>query len=296
MSLGLPVPDFGSDDDPADFCTPCCTPLSSRVSTLTRDEYHELCEVRGLQFQSKSPIRCTGNSGVYRAVAQDGTVFAAKVTIHKERALQEFKKRTTIDDSPFLVQSVNFFETSTKALLLMEFCADGDITSSKLSEDVVWQLIHNIANALAIVHAAGWMHLDISPGNILRANGLFKLADFGTLTQIGKFQQGNEGSGPYVSREALEFPQGHAVSPQTDIFSFGVVLLEVLTGRYAPRGGFSGYRKLREGQIGLKSRGYECNCSRELAGLVNAMLAVDPSQRPTAIQLVDCAFRKLSQR
>jgi membrane-associated tyrosine/threonine-specific cdc2-inhibitory kinase len=132
------------------------------------------------------------------------------------------------------------------------------------------------------------MHLDVSPGNILRGQGLFKLADFGTLTQIEQFEEGKEGAGPYVSPEALDFPRGRfPVSTQTDIFSFAVVLLEVLTGKWAPRGGSLSYSSLRSGLIGIGSKGYECNCSPEMMTLVNQMLSIDPSQRPTAESLVE---------
>ena len=149
-------------------------------------------------------------------------------------------------------------------------------------------MIHDIGNALFQLHNSGWMHLDVSPGNILVADDVFKLADFGTLTMIGKFVEGNEGAGPFVSPEALAFPCGQfPVGAPTDIFSFGVVLLESISRQLAPRGGCDGYAKLRRGDIMLGSPGYPTNgCTEELVSFVNLMLSVNPNNRPTAADLV----------
>jgi serine/threonine protein kinase len=79
------------------------------------------------------------------------------------------------------------------------------------------------------------------------------------------------------------------VNAQTDIFSFGVVLLEALTGQLAPRGGSDGYRRLRRGELGLGSPSYICSCSDDLTILVNAMLSTDPNDRPTSQNIVEIA-------
>jgi membrane-associated tyrosine/threonine-specific cdc2-inhibitory kinase len=169
----------------------------------------------------------------------------------------------------------------------MELCPCGHIAHQHLAEDTVWQLIHDIASGLLRVHESGWMHLDVSPGNILKGEDMFKLADFGTLTKCGSFAEGCEGAGPFVSPEALDFPRcPFPVNGQTDIFSFGIVLLEALTGRLAPRGGSHGYGRIRKGDLVLGDQQYKCDCSEELIQLVNAMLSVNPTERPTAADLI----------
>ena len=90
----------------------------------------------------------------------------------------------------------------------------------------------------------------------------FMLADFGKLKRINNFSEGDEGAGPYVSPEALTFPYGkYAVTSATDIFGFGVVLMEAALGKNAPRRGFKGYLRLRNGEIGHGSGIYKINCS-----------------------------------
>jgi serine/threonine protein kinase len=80
------------------------------------------------------------------------------------------------------------------------------------------------------------------------------------------------------------------VTGQTDVFSFGVVLMEALTGQMAPRGGSEGYRRLRRGEIRVGVQPYLSDCSDDLAAIVNAMLSVDPAERPTPRQLVELSM------
>jgi serine/threonine protein kinase len=203
---------------------------------------------------------------------------------------KEQAKRDSLPRNAFLLETIDCFELGNKAVLQMEFCRLQDISAYQFDEHDTWQLIHNIGSALTVVHDAGWIHLDVSPVNILRAEDRFKLADFGTLIRIGEFEEGKEGAGPYLSPEALAYPFGrYSVSAPTDIFSFGLVVVEALTGKFVPRGGCEGYQRIRKGQMRLGSEAFPSDCSDGMKILVNAMLAVDPSNRPTAQMLVAIA-------
>jgi serine/threonine protein kinase len=299
---GFPVPDFGSDTDD-DMPFRDLSPVPPPRLDLTRQDFTELSAKSGLTFNPEERRSSTSNSYVYVAQSADGRRWAVKITPHASRAELEASNRKALPENEFIVWTVDIFLVRSKALLQMELCEDGDLNSilgsmpdHRLPERDAWQLLFNIANAFIVLHERGWMHLDVSPGNILRGGGLFKLADFGTLTKIGHFAEGNEGAGPYVSPEALAFPNSEfEVNGQTDIFSFGVVMLEMVTGRLAPRGGTStNYLPLRCGEIQLGSGRYECDCSMELRVIVNEMLARDPSERPTARDLLERATAGLA--
>jgi membrane-associated tyrosine/threonine-specific cdc2-inhibitory kinase len=249
-----------------------------------------LSEIYDLNLETSIPIRCTSNSVVYKATS-NGESWAVKITSNRRRVEEEYAKRIELGNSPYLVRTVSLQHISHKSVLQMEYCPFGDLAKLQLPEKDVWQLMNNIGNALEHVHAAGWIHLEVSPGNILRADDSFKLADFGTLTKIGHFSEGCEGAGPYVSPEVLAFPFGrHGVTGQTDVFSFGVVLLETLTGQAAPRGGSEGYGRLRRGEIAVGIRPYEADCSEQLGRIVNTMLRANPGERPTPRQLVELSM------
>lgn len=284
MLEGFPLPDLDFDmpeDDVSYFR------IEESSHKLNDEDYNELCENNGLVIENTEPIRSSNNSSIYAAKSPvDGKTYAVKIADRKQRILDEFERQKQIKESPYLVKSVSFMESPTKAMIQMEYCKNGDIRNLYLAEEAIWKLIHDIGNALATIHNDGWMHLDVSPGNILIGKRCFKLSDFGTLTPIGQFEEGLEGAGPYVSPEIFTFPDS-IVGTATDIFSFGVVLLEAATGRQAPRGGSELYTKIRTGEVFIGDEHYPCEFSEGLINLIRSMMNPDPDQRPTANQLIE---------
>ncbi len=94
-----------------------------------------------------------------------------------------------------------------------------------------------LAGALAAAHAAGIVHCDVKPANVLVSRpGTVKLVDFGIakLVSAEAASDGTTAGTPaYMSPEQT---RGHAVDARTDLWSLGVVLYESLTGRRPFRG------------------------------------------------------------
>jgi Tol biopolymer transport system component/predicted Ser/Thr protein kinase len=126
--------------------------------------------------------------------------------------------------------------------LVMEY-VEGKPLAGPLPLEEALRLASQIADALDAAHRKGIVHRDLKPANILVAKGGVKLLDFG----LAKFQEqpaadGNTatialtkdnailGTLQYMSPEQL---QGKPVDARSDIFSFGLVLYEMITGKPA---------------------------------------------------------------
>jgi hypothetical protein len=97
-----------------------------------------------------------------------------------------------------------------------------------------------LADALGYVHSRGIVHRDVKPGNVLLADdGRVRLGDFG-IARIMEHTTGHTASGVTIGTATYLAPEqvdeqfaGGAISPATDVYSLGLVLLEALTGRCA---------------------------------------------------------------
>ena len=124
--------------------------------------------------------------------------------------------------------------------LVMEYL-DGVPLKGPLPVKKVLEYAAQILDALDAAHGKGIVHRDLKPGNILVTKQGIKLLDFGLAKESGPSkdadvtqsitQQGQiVGTLNYMSPEQL---QGKEADARGDIFSFGVVLYEMLTGKLA---------------------------------------------------------------
>ena len=132
----------------------------------------------------------------------------------------------------------DYGEEDGSAYLVMELVPGEPLSSiiereKTLSIDRVLDIVGQTAAALQAAHAAGLVHRDIKPGNMLiTPEGRVKITDFGIariadqvpLTATGQVM----GTVQYLSPEQAS---GHAASPSTDVYSLGIVAYECLTGK-----------------------------------------------------------------
>ena len=123
----------------------------------------------------------------------------------------------------------------TQMFIVMEF-VDGQTLQEKKSSITQKQAIDyaiQIAEGLAAAHEKGIVHRDIKPENIMiRKDGIVQVMDFGLAKLMGVSRLTKQGSTVgtlgYMSPEQV---QGQETDHRSDIFSFGVLLYEMLTGR-----------------------------------------------------------------
>jgi serine/threonine protein kinase len=276
----IPLPDFSCLDlFPTAFAMHADVPSSGQPAC----DIPAVIAIFGFRLMDPEPLRCTSNSSVFAACDSLDQPCALKVSRFHQRLISEYENRILLGDHKFLVASHDIYQDDRYTVLQMELCPDGDILAQQLSEIDCWRLLAAVADALQCIHDLECMHLDVSPSNIFRSHGQFKLGDFGTVRVIGDFRQGDEGAGPYAAPEVFGAPE--LVTGQADIFSLGVCLLEAASGFFAPRGGELKYRALRQGELSLGWGMYPCSYSTKLIEVVNAMLIPVPERRPHAALL-----------
>ena len=125
--------------------------------------------------------------------------------------------------------------------LVMEYI-DGPILTGPMPVPDAQRLAGQIAEALAAAHRKGIVHRDLKPANILISESGAKLLDFGLALIDGPasidatMSVALSQSGAVVGTVAYMSPeqaQGHTVDVRSDVFSFGAVLYEMLSGRRA---------------------------------------------------------------
>lgn len=109
---------------------------------------------------------------------------------------------------------------------------------ARLSQNEAAEIAAAVAEALHYTHTKGLVHRDIKPSNILLdASGKPRVADFGLALKEETFGKGPQvaGTPAYMSPEQAR-GEGHRIDGRSDIFSLGIVMYEMLTGRRPFRG------------------------------------------------------------
>ena len=129
-------------------------------------------------------------------------------------------------------------EVDGRPYLSLRWVTGGDLAArlrgtAGLEPGVALDILGQVAAALDAAHARGVVHRDVKPANVLLEGGHAWLTDFGagkdleardTRTATGHWL----GTVDYVAPELLD---GAQASPRSDVYSFGCVLFETLTGR-----------------------------------------------------------------
>ena len=147
-------------------------------------------------------------------------------------------------ESDWLVHSYSNGRVDGNPYIVMEFCPGGDLRSKRNIKKInLTSIDSNILCGLRDLHRCGKVHRDLKPDNVLfRADGTAVLTDFGIsgdqnkrMTERGWLGKPKQifGTYAYMPPEQVSPPRGGSatVLPTTDIFSFGVMMYELLVGR-----------------------------------------------------------------
>lgn len=205
---------------------------------------------------------------------------------------------------PNIVRVYDFGKLLENYFIAME-CVDGkDVRNvlrkvvrrkEQLSEVICAYLAHEVCKGLEYAHTKtdingnpyGIVHRDISPANVLVSyEGEVKVADFGIAKAEGNAYQTRDGmlkgKFEYMSPEQA---QGKEIDQRSDLFSVGIILYEVLTGRrlFRTDSEIATLTKIRDGEV-PSPRGHRPDLSERLEQICMKALAKDPDQRYPSAQ------------
>lgn len=196
-------------------------------------------------YEILSALGAGGMGQVYSARnIISGRIEAMKILLPDFAAEPELAARFTAEirilaglEHPNIAQLRTAFQFENRLVMVMEFVEGVTLekraTESPIPLDEVLNYSSQVLAALSYAHSKGVTHRDIKPANIMiTSHGQVKLMDFGiakSTTDLQLTRPGTTmGSVYYMSPEQV---RGGTVDARSDIYSFGVTLYEMLTGR-----------------------------------------------------------------
>jgi formylglycine-generating enzyme required for sulfatase activity/dienelactone hydrolase/predicted Ser/Thr protein kinase len=224
----------------------------------------------------------------------------------RKRFLQEAKLAAALDH-PYICSIHELLDVSTQSCIVMEYI-DGQTLKERLEGGALplpdgLRAGMEIAEALEKAHLKGIIHRDLKPANIMiTPEGHVKVMDFGLAKQIDGIGTGVDETRSSLTRDGMtvgtlaymspEQAQGHALTPESDLFALGVVLWEMLIGVHPFKKGL----ELETAHAIVHSKpSFPAGFPDDLRRLLSTLLSKQPHERGSAQDARSCLARAMQQ-
>jgi serine/threonine protein kinase/Tol biopolymer transport system component len=238
-------------------------------------------------YKIQGPLAAGGMGEVFRGVdTRLGRSVAVKTS--REQFSERFNREARAISSLNHPHICTLYDVGPN-YLVMELCEGETLAArlkrGKLSIEDTLRYGEQIADALAAAHAKGIVHRDLKPGNIMLTKAGAKLLDFGLAKRAHAADTNSAstdftgpgvllGTIPYMAPEQIE---GKEADARTDIFAFGAVMYEMLTGARPFTGGTTA--SLMASILEHEPAPLPASYPHALKRLVKRCLIKDPEQR-----------------
>lgn len=253
-----------------------------------------------------------GFAAVYRVTHQDSSKSYAVKVIPKDQSsstkgktiLEKLKNEIQIQkklNHPNIVKSKVSFSDEINNYIVLEFCPGKSVRDylrkselGHLSEPETRKILIDIVDGVSYLHNREIVHHDIKLENFLiGSDGKVKICDFGLATVHKEVDENDRkrpicGTTNYLSPEVI-LKKNKGFGFEEDIWAIGVAAFIMLTGRAPFEGGDKEltYDNIKNCNYQFPSK---IQLSNEAKDFIRTILRVDPSRRPTAIDLIDHPF------
>lgn len=227
-----------------------------------------------------------------------GSVYAVKVLreawdpFARQRFVEEARRQLRAQGD-HVVRIVDWNLEAPQPFLVQEFMPEGSLEQRMHRErqagQHIWtpccalRAMSEVAEALAVLHARGYVHRDVKPGNLLfdKKTGRLKLNDFGCAATVSARLVGYGfcGTLAYAAPEQATNP-----GPKSDVYALGVMLYELLIGELLPLQWWTQ-------RLVWPSQMHTCGLGADVDRMIQLLAHPDPRRRPTAKDAVQMLER-----
>ncbi len=217
----------------------------------------------------------------------------------RERLRREARAAAQLNH-PAIVQIYDIIEDGDRDCIVMEL-VEGRTLATRIAEGTTpiaqaMRLALDMAEGLAAAHSRSLVHRDLKPGNVIETvDGHAKILDFGIAKRDVEPAMTREGAyiGTYNAMAPEQTLRGH-VDHRTDLFAFGLLLYELVTGSHPFPAATPVATMVR---ISIDHHVPACEqqpaVPAALSALIDRLLAKDPAQRPQSAEEVVVELSRL---